>query len=73
MKTRRVVTGHNKDGRSVIKWDTEIESKPGRPQFEKTDLWATDSLPAHLPEDDPTQWRPGNQFGEWLRFPPLPL
>jgi len=40
----------------VIKWDTEIESKPGRPSFEKTDLWATDSLPAHLPEDDPAQW-----------------
>ncbi len=56
-KTRRVVTGHNKDGRSMVKWDAEIESKPGREHFEKTDLWATDSLPAHLTEDDPTQWK----------------
>ncbi len=56
-KTRRVVTGHNKDGRSMVKWDTAIESKPGREHFEKTDLWATDSLPAHLPEDDPTLWK----------------
>jgi len=48
-KTRRVVTGHNKTAKCV-KWDTAIESKPGRERFEKTDLWATDSLPAHLPK-----------------------
>ena len=59
MKTRRVVTGHDKDGRSVVKWDTEIESKPGRERFEKVDLWATDSLPVRLTEDDPA----GRDFG----------
>ena len=72
MKTRRVVTGHNKDGRSMVKWDTEIESKPGRPGFEKMDLWATDSLPAHLTEDDPDMGS-GDHFSKRLGFPPLPL
>jgi quercetin dioxygenase-like cupin family protein len=54
MKTRRVVTGHNQDGKSVVKWDTEIEGKSGRDRFEKVDLWATTSLPVRLTEDDPT-------------------
>jgi quercetin dioxygenase-like cupin family protein len=67
-KTRRVVTAHNKDGRSVVKWDTEIESKPGREHFEKTDLWATDSLPAHLTEDDPTQWDLGTSLANGSVF-----
>ena len=56
MKTRRVVTGVNKDGRSVVKWDSELEAKPGRDRFEKVDLWATDTLPARLTEEDPTAW-----------------
>ena len=62
MKTRRVVTGHNQEGKSILKWDSEIESKPGRPGFEKVDLWATDSLPARLTEEDPIQ----REFGTTL-------
>ena len=73
MKTRRVVTGLNKDGRSVVKWDSELESTPGRDRFEKVELWATDTLPAHLTEDDPTTMEPGDQPGEWVRLPPRPL
>jgi mannose-6-phosphate isomerase-like protein (cupin superfamily) len=70
MKARRVVTGHNKDGRSVVKWDTEIASKPGRNRFEKVDLWATDSLPARLTEDDPAEWTFGTTManGSVFRF-----
>jgi quercetin dioxygenase-like cupin family protein len=56
MKTRRVVTDNNKDGRSFVKYDTEIESKAARAGFEKLDLWATDSLPARLTQDDPATW-----------------
>jgi len=68
MKTRRVVTGYNKDARSVVKWDTEIESKPGRDRFEKVDLWATDSLPARLTDDDPTQWNLGTSLANGSVF-----
>ena len=57
MKTRRIVTGHNKDGKSMVKWDSELESKPGRERFEKTELWALDHLPARLTEEDPTTWK----------------
>ncbi len=38
MKTRRVVTGHNQDGRSVVKWDSELESRPGKKRFENVEL-----------------------------------
>ena len=54
----------------MIKWDTELESKPGRPHFEKVDLWATDSLPARLTEDDPILWDLGTSLanGSVFRF-----
>jgi quercetin dioxygenase-like cupin family protein len=70
MKTRRVVTGVNKDGRSVVKWDSELEGKPGRDRFEKVDLWATDTLPARLTEEDPTAWNLGTNLanGSIFRF-----
>jgi quercetin dioxygenase-like cupin family protein len=70
MKVRRVVTGHNREGKSVLKWDSEIESKPGRPGFEKVDFWATDSLPVRLAEEDPAQWKLGTTVanGSVFRF-----
>lgn len=70
MKTRRVVTGHNQEGKSILKWDSEIESKPGRPGFEKVDLWATDSLPARLTEEDPIHEEYGTTLanGSVFRF-----
>ena len=70
MKVRRLVTGHNKDGKSLVKWDSEIDGKPGRDRFEKVDLWATDSLPARLAEDDPAKWDFGTTLanGSVFRF-----
>ncbi|MHB8770326.1 MAG: cupin domain-containing protein [Syntrophales bacterium] len=70
MKARRVVTGHNRDGKSVVKWDTGIAGKPGRDRFEKVDLWATDSLPVRLTEDDPATWEFGTTManGSVFRF-----
>jgi hypothetical protein len=34
MKIRRIVTGHDQNGKSMVKWDTEIDAQPGRPGFE---------------------------------------
>ena len=70
MKTRRVVTGVNKDGRSTVKWDSELEGKPGRDRFQKVDLWATDTLPARFTEEDPTAWNLGTNLanGSVFRF-----
>ena len=57
MKVRRVVTGKDKEGKSIVKWDSEIDSKPaGRPGVEKVEIWATESLPAKFTEDDPVDW-----------------
>ena len=53
MKIRRVVTGKDREGKSIVKWDSEIESIPIRPHVERVNIWAIDSLPAKLTEDDP--------------------
>jgi len=56
MKVRRIVTGKDSDGKSMVKWDTELESIPSRPGAERVEIWATDSLPAKLTDDDPATW-----------------
>ncbi len=46
---RRVVTGHNAQGRSVIVSDApspHVLTLPGRPDFALTDLWVSDRAPA---------------------------
>jgi quercetin dioxygenase-like cupin family protein len=70
MKIRRIVTGHNENGKSMIKWDSEIDSKPGRTGFEQVPLWATDSLPAKLSDEDPNEWELGTSLanGSVLRI-----
>ena len=59
MKIRRVVTEKNENGKSMVKWDSKIESRPGRSGLEYALLWATDSLPVHLTDEDPNTWEFG--------------
>jgi quercetin dioxygenase-like cupin family protein len=59
MKIRRVVTGHDNDGKAVVQWDTEIEARPGRPGFSHAVLWATRELPPRLTDEDPAAWEIG--------------
>ena len=70
MRVRRIVTSHDENGKSKVKWDSEIDSKHGRPGLERVELWATDSLPAKLSEDDPVKWDLGTSLanGSVLRF-----
>lgn len=70
MHVRRVVTGHNENGKSMVKWDSVIDSRPGRAAFEQVPLWATDSLPAKLTDDDPNTWDLGTSLanGSVLRI-----
>ena len=47
---RRIVTGHNTKGQSVIVSDgpsPHVLTLPGRPDFALTNLWVTDSAPAN--------------------------
>ena len=46
---RRIVTGHNAQGRSIIASDApspHVLALPGRPDFALTDLWVSDGAPA---------------------------
>lgn len=59
MKIRRIVTGHNSNGKSVIKWVSEIEAIQGRSGFSQAPMWATEQLPVRLTEEDPATWEIG--------------
>lgn len=59
MRIRRVVTGHNPEGKSIVKWDSEVEAIAGRPGFSYVPLWATKQLPAELTDEDPSTWKMG--------------
>ena len=62
VKVRRVVTGHNKEGKSLVKSDSAVEAIPGRPGFSFFPLWATRNLPAELTEEDPNTWEIGTSL-----------
>ncbi len=68
MKIRRVVTGHNADGKAVVKWDSSLESIPGRPGFSQAPIWATDRLPPRLTDEDPTEWEFGTTIANGSVF-----
>lgn len=68
MKIRRVVTGHNANGKAVVKWDSEIESIAGRPGFSHAPMWATDGLPPRLTDEDPSTWQIGTTIANGSVF-----
>jgi quercetin dioxygenase-like cupin family protein len=70
MKIRRIVTGHDQNGKSRVKWDSEFETQAGRTGFEQAVLWATDSLPVRLTDEDPSTWELGTSLanGSVLRI-----
>ncbi len=59
MKIRRVVTANDNEGKSFVKWDSEVEPIQRRPGFQSFEMWATKKLPAEVTEDDPTKWEIG--------------
>ena len=68
MKIRRVVTGHNKEGKSIVKWDTEIEGTLGRNGFFNFPMWATKELPAKFDDEDPNTWELGTSMANGSVF-----
>jgi len=68
MKIRRVVTGHDADGKAVVKRDSEMEAVPGRPGFSHVPLWATDKLPPVLTDEDPAKWEIGTTIADGSVF-----
>ena len=68
MKVRRVVTGHDDEGRSIVKMEDEVEGIPGRPGFANYPMWATKELPARLINEDPNAWEIGTSIGNGSVF-----
>ncbi len=53
-KIRRVVTGHDADGRAVVLSDGEARVHPlGRPGMSLGDIWATSEYPPQITADEP--------------------
>jgi quercetin dioxygenase-like cupin family protein len=59
MKPRRVVTANDGEGKSYVKWDSEVEGVSQRPGFQYFPMWATKQLPAENTEEDPNTWGVG--------------
>ncbi len=59
MKIRRVVTASDNEGKSFVKWESEIEPIPRRPGYLSFEMWTTKKLPAEVTEEDPTSWQIG--------------
>ena len=56
MKIRRVVTDSDKEGKSFIKWDSEIEGSSKRKGLTGYSMWATRKLPVEFTDEDPNNW-----------------
>ncbi len=62
MKMRRVVTANDNEGKSFVKWDSEIEPIQRRPGFSSFEMWVTRKLPAEVTEEDPNKWQVGTSL-----------
>ena len=67
---RRVVTGFTKEGKSCIKWDSNVDPINLRPGFDNIPMWATRKLPAEQTEEDPNTFELGTSLagGSVFRF-----
>jgi quercetin dioxygenase-like cupin family protein len=53
---RRVITGHDKNGRAVVLSDglaPVVKTNPARPGYRGTELWKTNAMPAPISLDEP--------------------
>ena len=52
LNVRRVVTGHDKNGKAVVRVDdVKANWSPGRANQERQNIWTTNDLPVHFGED----------------------
>lgn len=79
-KVRRIVTGHDTQGRAVVVEDgeaTNIVASPARPDAGLTNLWLTDASPADCSAADPMAGAPrgllppaGGTIFRFFQIPP---
>jgi quercetin dioxygenase-like cupin family protein len=59
LKLRRVVTGHDKDGRAVVKIDEMVKNvQSRRPHMLSAVIWATDTIPVNNDGNEDQSSRP---------------
>jgi quercetin dioxygenase-like cupin family protein len=52
LNVRRVVTGHDKNGKAVVRIDdVKANWSPGRANQERQNIWTSNDLPVHFTED----------------------
>jgi quercetin dioxygenase-like cupin family protein len=56
---RRIVTGHDGDGRAVVSTDDALNSRTAMEGYEPVEVWCTGALPAINVEDARSDGRPG--------------
>ena len=61
MEVRRIVTGHDANGKAVIKTDERLPavSRLGRPHIAGCEIWSTDRMPADNSEASDAAQRKG--------------
>src|SRR5215471_20646050 len=54
LEVRRIVTGHDADGKAIVKTDERLQavSRPGRPHIAGCEIWSTDKMPVDNTSDD---------------------
>lgn len=56
---RRIVTGHNEQGRAVVKYDDQLVFSESRPNGFTSNIWTTETAPANNDGNDDAGKRPG--------------
>lgn len=61
MTVRRIVTGHDENGKAVVADDGRIETtmRPGRPGASGCEIWSTDAMPVELSDEAAAAQRQG--------------
>ena len=61
MSVRRIVTGHDTNGKAVVASDELLDSvsRPGRPSVSAWDIWSTDAMPVDQSDDAAVAQREG--------------
>src|SRR5215472_16813940 len=54
LEVRRIVTGHDADGKAIVKTDERLQavSRPGRPHIAGCEIWSPDKMPVDNTSDD---------------------
>src|SRR5688572_9397246 len=69
LQVRRVVTGHDAEGRAVVKIDEQVKNvRSGRPNQEASVIWTSESFPVNNDGDEDRNETPGTTLSNGTVF-----